>query len=337
MEVVIPFIALGGMYIISNRSNESFENNSDKDEEVPISLLKSEMEDISKKKYVNNEYRDPNQTTDVFFENTDLSIPSGFVSLSGENMKKNDFQHNNMVPFFGSKVKGNYGDNGAREQMLDNMVGSGSQIKSKSETAPLFTPSENMNYANGAPNMNDFYQSRVNPSMKMSNVKPWKEEKVGPGLNLGYTTECANGFNSALNERNSFMPKNVDDLRVLTNPKESYSLDGHQGPLSAPIKERGQFGAMEKHLPDRYYESGKDRWFTTTGMESKQTARSQHINKVENRESTSIEYEGTAKGQTHINYSKNTYTPSDKIQLGGKKFTTASATDKDAAAKSTPK
>ena len=48
MEVVIPFIALGGMYIISNRSNESFENNSDKDEEVPISLLKSEMEDISK-------------------------------------------------------------------------------------------------------------------------------------------------------------------------------------------------------------------------------------------------------------------------------------------------
>ena len=335
MEVVIPFVALSGMYIISNRSNESFENNSnDKEEEdVPVALLKSSLEDQNEKKFVNNEYRDPNQTTDVFFEKQNTAIPSGFVSLSGNKLDNNDFQHNNMVPFFGAKIKGNYNDDGAREQVMDNMNGSGSQMKSKTETAPLFNPSENMNYSHGAPNMSDFYQSRVNPSMKMSNVKPWKEEQVAPGLNLGYTNDGSCGMNSALDQRETYMPKNVDDLRVLTNPKETYCLDGHEGPLSAPVKERGQFGAMEKHLPDRYYESGKDRWFTTKGIETKQAARSVYIEKPEeNRETTAMEYEGVAKGEKHINYSKNTYAPSDRVELGEKQLNPASATDKNMAA-----
>ena len=79
-----------------------------------------------------------------------------------------------------------------------------------------------MQYAHGAPNQSDFYQSRVNPSSKMSNVKPWQEERVAPGLNRGYTTSGSEGYNSALDERQTYMPKSVDDMRVLTNPKNSY-------------------------------------------------------------------------------------------------------------------
>lgn len=328
MEFVLPFVALGGMYIISNRTNEGFENDDNENDDNNIPLLRSEIEYNKDERLQNNEQEGLRQTTDALFNRENMSIPEFTSTLSGEKMTNEQFQHNNMVPFFGAKIKGNYNDYKINESILDNMNGSGSQMKSKEERAPLFTPAENMNYAHGAPNMNDFYQSRVNPSMNMSNVKPWKEERVAPGLNKGYTTEGTNGLNSGLEAREYFMPKNVDELRIETNKKESYCLTGHEGPLSAPIKERGQFGAMEKHLPDRYYESGESRWFTTTGVEKKQTARSQYNNKEENRETTAREYEGGARGNSHINYSKNTYAPSERDQLGQEQFTPASAGDK---------
>ena len=330
MEFVLPFVALSGMYIISNRTTESFEN--DECTENPnnegIPLLRSQLKHSNDDELTNNEYKNPNQTTDILFKQNNKNNVRVISQLSGENMTNEQFQHNNMVPYFGAKIKGNYDNYKINENILDNMNGSGSQMKSKEERAPLFTPSENMNYANGAPNMNDFYQSRVNPSMNMSNIKPWKEEQVGPGINQGYTTEGTGGYNSALQNRESYMPKNVDELRIETNKKETYCLTGHEGPLSAPIKERGQFGAMEKHLPDRHYEVGEDRWFKTTGLEKKQTARSQHIDKEVNRQTTTREYEGNARGNNHINYSKNTFSPSDKIQLGQEQFTPASSNDK---------
>ena len=88
-----------------------------------------------------------------------------------------------MVPFFGSKVtQRTVGLNG-NESILDSYSGSGSQIIHKREQAPLFKPQKNMTYANGAPSYTDFLQSRVNPSMRMANVKPWEEVRVCPGLN----------------------------------------------------------------------------------------------------------------------------------------------------------
>lgn len=325
MEIVLPFVALGGMYIISNRTNESFTGSAEEEIFHPQGLLKDEVVHAENEDLVNNTLEETHeQTTDDFFDPNNYLV-GDYDSLNGEKINKDNFKHNNMVPFFGGRIKGNYDNYKHSESVLDHMTGTGSQMKSKTESAPLFTPSENMNYAHGAPNMNDFYQSRVNPSMNMANVKPWQEERVAPGLNQGFTSKGGNGFNSALDERETYMPRNVDDLRVATNPKQSYSLSGHEGPLSAPIKERGQFGVMEKHLPDRYFESGEERWFTTTGIEKKQTARSEHLYKEENRETTTCEYEGTAKGKAHINYSKTTYTPSDRVSLGSKQFTPASA------------
>ena len=35
----------------------------------------------------------------------------------------------------------------------------------------------------------------------MSNIKPFQEQRVGPGLNQGYTTEGFGGFNSGMHER----------------------------------------------------------------------------------------------------------------------------------------
>ena len=125
-----------------------------------------------------------------------------------------------MVPFFGGRVRGATADANVRESTLDNMVGAGSQMISKQERGPLFKPHQDMQYAHGAPNMSDFYQSRVNPSLRMANIKPWEEQKVAPGLNMGYTTTGTKaGFNSGLEARDTYLPKTVNELRVDTNPK----------------------------------------------------------------------------------------------------------------------
>lgn len=117
-------------------------------------------------------------------------------SLTGDYLDSSNFKHNNMIPFYGAKIKGQLYDANIAESILDNMAGTGSQVIKKIEQAPLFKPQENMQWANGAPNMSDFYQSRVNPGMKISNVKPFDSEYVGPGLNKGYTSEGSGGYNS---------------------------------------------------------------------------------------------------------------------------------------------
>ena len=86
------------------------------------------------------------------------------------------------------------------------MQGAGSQYEEK-ENNTLFKPQQNMSWANGMPNMNDFYMSRQVPSTKMSNIKPWDEEKV-PGLGLGYTTKgSGSGYNAAVEDRKAYCLK----------------------------------------------------------------------------------------------------------------------------------
>ena len=51
----------------------------------------------------------------------------------------------------------------------------------------------------------------------MANVLPWEQQKVAPGLGLGYTTEGAGGFNSGMLDRKAWAPPTVDELRVKTN------------------------------------------------------------------------------------------------------------------------
>ena len=43
-------------------------------------------------------------------------------------------------------------------------------------------------------------------------------------------------------------PKTVDDLRIATNPKLTYTLDNLEGPAVAGVKQTGIMGAMEKQL-----------------------------------------------------------------------------------------
>ena len=190
---------------------------------------------------------------------------SNFQSLSGNDLTPGNFKHNNMVPFFGGKITGPQTVGNNFQTILDNYQGAGSTDIKKVEQAPLFKPSDNVQWSHGAPNQSDFLQSRQLPSTKMANAVPWEQEKVGPGLGLGYTTEGAGGFNSGMLDRCAWQPPTVDDLRTATNPKVTYGLQGHQGPAQSSVQNLPVQGKVEKHSPDTAFAMGSDRWFTTTG------------------------------------------------------------------------
>jgi hypothetical protein len=274
MEIAVPLIALGGMYIISNQKNEdctkkeirkitqeNFTNMGIKSnlatrqselhgnylpntnippQNFPVSNINQLVDNVQN-------YPNPNTATDKYFnqnlyqqnERKGVSVgknPQDIFSLSGNYLNSEQFKHNNMIPFNGGKVKGHAYDINISETVLDNMAGTGSQTIKKIEQAPLFKPEENMQWAYGMPNQSDFYQSRVVPGMKNNNVKPFDTVMVGPGLDKGFGINGSNGYNSGMEARDKWLPKTVDELRVETNPKLEYELLGHEGPADSFIK-----------------------------------------------------------------------------------------------------
>ena len=327
MELAVPLIALGGLYVASNQENkkEGYEsmgkpsNSLPNSEPLPINYPKTAPVNNNNP----NMYRDPNTVTDRYFKPSiyqeykngpdqfgNVSKTNEFKSLTGNEISKSNFKHNNMAPFFGGKIRGSTQDPNISETVLDNMIGSGSQQIRKQEQAPLFTPQKDIRYAHGAPNQSDFYQSRVMPGSKMANVKLWDEQKVAPGLDAGYGTDGQLGFNSGMAAREKWVDRNVDQLRAETNPKLTYGLANHEGPAhyynNAPATQETQ-GKVEKYLPDTYFINTPDRWLTTTGLEKGQTSRAIQIDRDVNRSTTSRQYFG---GDSNTSGTK-MYTPGE--------------------------
>lgn len=355
MEIAIPLVALGGLYIISNqnrnKTNETFQqlgdsnlpnvNTPDKNypNEYPVKNVET---DLTSKLSTVNVYDGTQVYTDKYFNpavNSKITTPytqfeygginqtggretasdKYYTSMTGEKVDTSYFQHNNMVPFFGGHLRSTLVDSNTNESILDNYTGSGSQIFSKKEQAPLFSPKEGYQWAHGTPNQTDFIRTRINPSQKMSNVRPFEEERVAPGIGLGYTNEGSGGFNSGMLNREKWLPKTADELRVANNPKSSgHLLYGHEGPASYYIQnvtDKDGLGIVEKNRPETTFEMGQDRLFTTTGAEKGQTIRTMPIDR-EIRRADGVEYAGIAGYNNSSTYVNGEYMPSKHIDLG---------------------
>lgn len=357
-EIAIPLMALGGFYVIANQDKtkqKDKDTNCDPSEEEGFENYSSPtpvnyplVEEVNKSNV--KHYSQSNQTTDKFFDaqvshtvaknNPRESVGSGRMpqmSLTGQPIDKTDFKHNNMVPFYSSKSNGASVSADVAEMRLDSMQGGGSQAFKKKEQAPLFKPQTNIQHAHGAPNMSDFLQSRVNPSMRMANIKPWEEQRVAPGLGKGYTTDGGIGFNSGMEARDAWQPKTVDELRVATNPKQTFELGGHEGPANSVIKQAGNAqtqGRVEKYTPDTYYTLGPERWNTTTGIEKAPTARGIEVLPDVNRPETSEEYYGSGAVQDgQASYTKGTYQEARRPELKPNDVTNITAVGKRSASK----
>ena len=358
-ELAIPLIGLGFLYVISNKDNKNNKENytnmgkpANQSQmplvDVPIKNfpVESKTIDPNNTNYT-RQYLNPNQTTDKFFNNKTSTLQdqnyqqtnsfstnnlkpnskNNFESLSGNSFNKSDFKHNNMVPFFGSKVKGPSVDSIHSQSILDNHQGAGHHSIKKVEQAPLFKPDDSVQFTHGAPNSSDFIQSRQLPSTKNSNVLPWKQEQVGPGLGLGSTTEGMGGFNSGMLDRDAWAPPTVDQLRVKTNPKETYGLYGHEGPLNSKVQNSGIQGTVEKNRPTKDFEIGPQRWFTSTGASVGQTSIPEHIIPDGNRNSTSNQYFGVSAndGNSKGTYTSSYHEPSSRPELCATEINPASA------------
>ena len=351
MELAIPGIALGLLYVVTNQNkkSENFTNKSNElpntdfpnrnyPEEYPVTSRETDL--TSKLSTVNKFDSGTGVYTDKYFNPTSVNNiivdsyksenkGASYYSLTGDKVDGSYFQHNNMVPFFGSHIRSRHVNENTNESVLDNYVGAGSQTITKKEVAPLFAPSENQQWAHGAPNMTDFYQSRVNPSMRMANVKPFADEKVAPGLGLGYTTQGADGYNSGMMHRETWMPKTADELRVDNNPKPTgFMLIGHEGPAMSKtpqISNADNIGLQQKYRPERAWEWGQDRLFTTVGAEKGNTLRSIEVDRETARQTSTTDYIGGAGYNNSAEYMPGEYMPSHNQQLGEVPISVANA------------
>lgn len=358
MELAIPLVALSSLYFISRSNNtqeeseEGFQTNNQMEMDLPNTnlpntnypseIVNDEPLDVTTKLAVDNKYNGQAHTDKYYnlsdpkniFNNEYWPMKTGmkagtqddYTSLSGDKVDLSYYTHNNMQPFFRGSVNNRNNDHSINESLLDSHVGNGSQTIDKKEQSPLFAPNENHQWSHGAPNQNDFMQSRVNPSLKMSNVLPFKQETVGPGIGLGYTSEGLGGYNSGMMERDTWMPKTVDELRVDNNPKSGGGvLLGREGPAATSVKSRGELGRLEKHGPEKTFEMNNSRYFTTTGLEKKQTLRPIQEDRYTNRQETTTDYTGAAGGESKTTYVEGEYMPSKKHELGEVPISIASA------------
>lgn len=313
--LVIPLLALGGLYTMMNATKKSNVANANKDGfNMPASVTNLPtvtnypnvvQSDVQQNP---NYYSNPNEATATYLnqsayqaaERNGLTVgqtPQNMFSVNGNINTNSQYIHNLLTPFEGGKIKGQLYNANIAESILDNKAGTGSQVIRKVEQAPLFQPQPNMSWAHGTPDNGDFLRSRVNPSMRANDARLFEPEHVAPGLNQGYSSAGFGGFNAGMEARDAILPKTVDELRgVVTNPKLTYSLAGLEGPADGYNKIVGtkeMMGIMNKNRPDTFYIQNPNRWLTTTGASKGETLHAVQVPGVIRRSDGAIDYMGT--------------------------------------------
>jgi hypothetical protein len=242
------------------------------------------------------EFRSDNTESDPNYIDSDYVISP----LSGQRIPSNEFKHNNMQPFFGGRIKQNIAPQ-ANTQVLDMYNGNGSTQIKKREVENMFETSR-APYGNpfGMEDNTDFFQSRITSQAPISRdgERPFEPTLVGSGIGEKFGFAGKGGYQQL--EINEIMrPKDTNNLRVLSNPKETYNQPmvpgGHFVGTPANTSDVGE---MRKYKPDTFYidESG-ERFFVTTGDLIKERVRSVQVLPHTSRPETSVEYEGIAASQ----------------------------------------
>ena len=184
MEAAIPLFALGSLYFVNKQNKNKEKREGFNESKLPNTNLKNKNypdnysnQELSQTEQLSQTHKYDNSQgayTDKYFNQSmkpgnvqnDINGPATgsnaegtqFESLTGDTVSSNYFEHNNMVPFFGSKSHEVNLEDKTSESILDSYSGTGSQHINKQEQAPLFAPDDNYQWAHGAPNESDFYK-----------------------------------------------------------------------------------------------------------------------------------------------------------------------------------
>jgi len=332
-QIAIPLVIAGVLFLISNDKKETFEDLYDpttydsknkpttskitsvvdgtkikykpelyssgtyngiytKDKDVG-EIVKNSIENISIP--VNNEgvY---SQYQDKYVIRNDKGVP--FQSLSGNTIDQ--MKHNNMNSFYNNKSNGAFSQDKYNKVdiTMDNYTGAGSMQIEKSAVSCFFKPHENMQNVYGNQNQSEFMQSRVVESQRFANSKPWEEVRVAPGTS---------GFNSGMENREKWIDKTVDQLRITNNPKADTPTN--YVPPAYKMGDHAMIGKTINKKPDTYHVNNEMKG-NAKGI-LKPTQSSEQMLTDENREHTSVSYFGTRVADT-AGYVKGEYDESHK-------------------------
>jgi hypothetical protein len=255
--------------VITNLSGSDFESDIDEKKiNNTNDSFKSQFNELKfDHKGIPNTMQNGKQMLNIFNNNIKVTPQSNFNPNSdGRYEVTGDMTHNNMVPFFSSKT---YGYNPMYDKERENhsvrqielFTGSDQnlQFKHKKEVTNLFSPETNkVESVTGMPNFNDYLESRYIPSQTRNGELLMQPIRTTPGLNLGYT-EIGNTGKQDLYR---VLPKTVDQLRTVNNPKVSYT------PLTNPGQKgdrRGIIGDFIQKGPDRFYYNAPDSMLPQVG------------------------------------------------------------------------
>ena len=332
-QIAIPLVIAGALFLMSNNKKEDFAN--------PLVLEELEKGQVSDQLNMKSQLNEKSQSKGdktTFYNNIDSTSlntnNSGtysqyqdkyliqskkknnsndlFETLAGNQITQNSMNHNNMQIFYNSKLNGANQLSFENDYKLDMYTGSGSTSIEKKEISSLFKPAENSQNVYGTQNQSDFFQSRVNESLRHANTKPWAEVKDSAGTL---------GFNSAMVDRDKWMPKKVDELRTTNNPKSNY-LQNYQSPAYKPTAITGSDKInMIKKKPDTYHmNSGVGGMGPAIG-EAKPMQFSEQMLTDPNREHTSVSYYGAKGASETQGYVKGQMSETHRQQLPTNSFT----------------
>lgn len=240
--------------------------------------------------------------------------------LSGQRMPADEFRHNNMMPFFGGKVKQNIAPQ-TNNSILDTYTGSGTTQIQKREVETMFNTNKTP-YGNpfGMEDNTDFFQSRINDPRSRGGERPFEPVRVAPGVESGYGTLGKGGFQQfEVNEIMKRAMPTTDKLRVDDKPKLSYNQPVVPGAhfVTMPADNTGE---VRRNRPDTYYtnENG-ERNFVTNGEYVAETTRpTQVLNYSVRPETTTDRIVGPATAQEfNESYVTGSYRTPMTQQYGG--------------------
>ncbi len=191
--------------------------------------------------------------------------------------------HNNMVPFFGSRIKQNM-EEFKNESLLDIQTGNRSTFKHKKETNAFFEQQPEDIY--GTP----IFTQNVNIDRFVPSI--YKQgEKVVEEIRVSAPKEGA--FDNPIRP----VYKDVNELRPGNKPKETFRGEIKVGQRASV---RGVAGEFNRKGPDTFYEQTQDQLLRTTAdyLEAKIPENFETNFKPTHRQTSTTEFYGLAQGDT---------------------------------------
>jgi hypothetical protein len=250
--------------------------------------------------------------------------------LSGQKIVSSDFTHNNMVPFFGGRVRQNVGPQ-TNSGILDSYTGSGvTQIKKKEVETMFNTGQTPFGNPFGLEPSADFIADRIDLPRSRAGERPFEPVRVGAGVGEKFGSTGKGGFqqievNQLMMEK---MPK-TDDIRTSDNPKLTYKgqIVPGQRFVASSMEDPGE---VRKYKPDTFYidESG-ERFVGAFAQDAqKEATRPVQVMKYTTRTDTTSELIGPAGAQEFgESYVIGSYRTPMAQQYGGAGFRNANMTE----------